>query len=262
MMRADAGGGHPGTHVAKPAVDYPRVAARVDKWRCAVSTRWRLWMVVSWALLAPAGTVAAQTWPEDEGLTEPEPSDYGRFDVAGPSRKGRVSGGVAWSMGLGVGSTSEFVSDYSLRGFTVEGRYWVHNQATVGLLWGWTSLYERLDNRTYATDNIAITSTQIRWVDAMPLQLTAHYYVELDTQRVLPFIGTGVGTVWTERLLTLPFTSYSQESWHFALAPELGLLFPSPAGSFLISSRFNYAFETDAAPEAIWFNFNIGLMGF
>jgi hypothetical protein len=218
--------------------------------------------VVGWALLAPAGTVAAQGWPDDDELTEPEPSNYGRYAMPPPSRKGRFSGGLEWSMALGVGSTSQFINDYSLRGFSIEGRYWIHNQATVGLLWGWTALYEKIDNRTYATDNLAITSTQIRWFDAMPIQLTGHYYFQLATRGVLPFIGAGVGTVWTERLLTLPFTSYSQESWHFALSPELGLLFPSPAGSFLISSRFNYAFETDAAPEAVWFNFNIGLMGF
>jgi hypothetical protein len=227
-----------------------------------VSARWTVWMVVGWALVAPAGVVAAQSWPEDEALTEPEPTEYGRFDVAARSRKGKISAGVEWSMGLGVGSTSEFVNDYSVRGFAVEGRYWIVNQATVGVLWGWTSLHEKIDDRTYTRDNLAVTGSQIRWVDAMPLQLTAHYYLELASTRLLPFVGTGVGTVWTERLLSLPFTSYSQESWHFAFAPELGLLFPSPAGSLLISSRFNYAFETDAAPEAMWFNFNIGLMGF
>lgn len=226
-----------------------------------MSTRWTLWVMVGWALLVP-GTVAAQAWSEDDGLTEPEPTDYGRFEMGARSRKGKVSAGLEWSMGLGVGSTAEFVDDFSARGFAIEGRFWVHNQATIGLLWGWTLLHEKTDARTYTTDDVAITSSQIRWVEAMPLQLTAHYYSELGTRYALGFVGAGVGTVWTQRSLSLPFTSYSQESWHFAFAPEVGLLFPSPAGSLLISSRFNYAFETDAAPEAMWFNFNIGLMGF
>jgi outer membrane protein len=165
-------------------------------------------------------------------------------------------------MGLGVGSTFDFANDYSFGGFAVEGRYWVANQVTVGLLWGWNALHEKEHDKTYSTDNLAITSTQVRWIDAMPLQLTADYYIELGNKAVLPYLGVGVGTAWTQRQLVLPFSSYTEDSWHFAFAPELGVLFNTGRGGVLLSTRLNYAVETDDAPEELWFSFNVGLMEF
>ena len=214
---------------------------------------------------APAETPppAYETSPYDEsGATGPVPPTYPTFQRAAATRKGKVSGALQWSMGLGVGSTNEFANDYSFGGFAVEGRYWVADQVTVGLLWGWNALHEKEYNRTYSTENLAITSTQVRWVDAMPLQLTAHYYLELGTKTLLPYVGAGVGTAWTQRQLVLPFSSYTQDSWHFAFAPELGVLFNTGRGGLLLSTRFNYAVETDDAPEELWFSFNIGLMEF
>jgi hypothetical protein len=228
-----------------------------------MKARWKFWML-GLALLAPVGVVAAQPAPsyDGSGATGSAPPTYPTYERAERSRKGRVSGALEWSMGLGVGSTSEFANDYSFGGFAVEGRYWVADQVTVGILWGWNALHEKEEGKTYSTDNLAITSTQVRWVDAMPLQLTAHYYIESGNKRVLPYVGAGVGTAWTQRQLILPFTSYTQDSWHFAFAPELGVLFSTGTGGIMVSTRFNYAVKTDDAPEELWFNFNLGVMEF
>jgi opacity protein-like surface antigen len=210
---------------------------------------------------------AYQTSPQyqtydQSGATGPVPPTYPTFQRAQATRKGRVSGALQWSMGLGIGSTNEFTKDYSFGGFAVEGRYWVANQVTVGLLWGWNALHEKEYNKTYSTDNLAITSTQVRWIDAMPLQLTAHYYLELGNKKLLPYLGAGVGTAWTQRQLVLPFSSYTQDSWHFAVAPEVGLLINTGRGGVMLSTRLNYAVETDDAPEELWLSFNVGVMEF
>jgi outer membrane protein W len=234
---------------------------------CQKLSHSKLWML-SWVLLAPTGVAAAQSGPYDttgvdtsaDGSVEaPTYTSYSRVER---SRKGNVSGALQWSMGQGIGSTYEFANDFSFGGFAVEGRYWVADQVTVGLLWGWNALHEKEEGRTHSTENFAVTSTQVRWVDAMPLQLTAHYYLEVGNKKVLPYVGAGVGTAWTQRQLILPFTSYTQDSWHFAFAPELGVLFNTGSGGLMLSMRFNYAIKTDSAPEELWLNFNVGVMEF
>jgi hypothetical protein len=193
---------------------------------------------------APAAAKGAKPLPKPDG-----------------HRPGSISIGIQWSMGLGVGSSADFVNDFSFRGFTLEGRYWLRKDLTVGLLWAWQVQQEK-ERGTYTTDNLAITSTQLRWTDTVPIVATGHYYLDVGNDRVLPFAGLGLGTAWTRRELDIAFTSLVKDGWHFAFMPEVGVTFPRGSGGFMVSTRFFYAVESNEAPAEAWFSFNVGVLGF
>src|SRR5210317_1261586 len=88
-------------------------------------------------------------------------------------------GGVwnfTWDIGFPVGSTSDFISQTSLRGFAIEGRGYVTDRLLVGGRGAWNTFYEDFG---WVTEDITGSATlygyKRRYMHVIPLMVTGHY---------------------------------------------------------------------------------------
>jgi len=59
-----------------------------------------------------------------------------------------------------------------------------------------------------------------------------------------PFVGLGIGTIYTIRNTDMNLYTLEQEAWNFALVPTVGVLIQAnDVTSFHVSAKYNYGFQ-------------------
>jgi hypothetical protein len=155
----------------------------------------------------------------------------------------QIFSGLSYNMGLTTGDTRDFVKDYSWRGFGFEIRNYKGNNVSFGASLSW-NIFDEKTSELIRLEDGAISGTQIRTFNAFPLMLNAHYYVGNNFDAIRPYFGLNVGTYYITQRLEIGILAFEENNWHFGLAPEFGIVFPSYSGStFFINARYNYAFK-------------------
>jgi len=129
-----------------------------------------------------------------------------------------------YSMGFAAGEMNDFISNTSFRGATLEWRKYVQPNVTVGIETGWNVFYKALPTDTYTSGNTSLTGKQYRYQNQVPLLAAANYFLKTD-EKIRPFVGLGMGTMYSRRNTDMNLYTIEQEAWHFALRPEIGLLY-------------------------------------
>jgi outer membrane protein len=168
---------------------------------------------------------------------------------------------LSYSVGFPVGDLSDFISKMSWRGVTLDYRKMINPNIGVGFSAGWNVFYEAKDRATYTIDNQSLTGKQFRYSNHIPLYINPTYYLKPGAT-VNPFFSLGIGTIYTLRNTDMNLYTLEQESWGFALAPEVGLQYGLGEGTgaaFSVSGRLNYAFKSgDIKSDQSFFTLNIG----
>lgn len=173
-------------------------------------------------------------------------------------------GGVwnfTWDIGFPISSTSDFISQPSLRGFAVEGRGYVSNRILIGGRGAWNTFYEDFG---WTTEDISGTSATLygykrRYMNVVPLMVTGHY--EFGRGAVLPYVGIGIGTYYIETRDFLGLYYIQQKAWHFGVYPEVGVVIPFGGGGagVNINAKYNYAAQTKDTDAQSWISLGVGL---
>ncbi len=136
---------------------------------------------------------------------------------------------LQYSIGFGTGDMHDFIGKASFRGFTLDYR----NLATpisvlVLTLAGICFMKKRL--RMYTSIKI-LPIQENNGVTAIifPMLAAADYYVKPDAN-VSGYAGLGVGTMYTLQNTDMATYTFEKDAWHFALRPEVGLLFKAAPG--------------------------------
>ncbi len=165
-----------------------------------------------------------------------------------------------WNIGFGMGETADFISAPSFRGFSVDGRGFVTDNLTVGGIVGWNTFYESdgfvtIDYGTHATVN----GYNRKYVNALPIMINTHYYFAQTT--IMPYAGVGVGTMYVEERNFMGIYYTEEKAWHFAVAPELGIVLPFGNSNSGINAnlKYNYAAKTRDTKSTSFLSFNIGI---
>ena len=70
-------------------------------------------------------------------------------------------------------------------------------------------------------------------------------------------IAVGRGTA--DERLEIGIVAIEESSWHFGLAPEVGVMIPvGYYTNFIAGARYNYAFKSGDSPEYQWLTFSVG----
>jgi outer membrane protein len=167
---------------------------------------------------------------------------------------------ITYSIGFGTGDLGDFVSAPSFRGVTFDFRKMVQPNIGVGLTFGWNVFYDELASDTYTLGNASLTGKQYRYSNNFPMLATGTYFLKPD-ETVNPFVGMGIGTIYTLRNTDMNLYTLEQEAWNFALVPEVGIQYALQNGACLHTSlKYNYGFkagnELDAAQS--YLSLNIG----
>ncbi|MEW5741244.1 MAG: acyloxyacyl hydrolase [Myxococcota bacterium] len=127
-----------------------------------------------------------------------------------------------YELGGGLGSFHEYISAVSPVGFNLEGRSKVTRRLSVGLTFGFNRYSQTTDLATLPLDNGGTASGPLyRYAHFLSPRLTVHYYL-LD-QSVQPYVGAGLGAVWSFAYQRVADLEQSDTGFHFATHAEAGL---------------------------------------
>jgi len=167
---------------------------------------------------------------------------------------------IQYSMGFGSGDVKSFVSSSSFRGAALAYRYHIEPKFSVGADIGWNTFYERRAFDTYTSGTVSLSGVQYRYINAMPIFVAFDYYMKPD-EKINPFIGLGVGTLYTRRNTDMNLYTVENTVWAFALRPEAGVLVNANEGlDIILAGKYNYGFAAGGLEAQSYFTFNIGLV--
>lgn len=166
--------------------------------------------------------------------------------------------GITYEVSAGTGETKDFVSGINFRNIGIDGRKTLGRNSSAGMHFGWNVLTSQ-DDQVIEFNNATITGgAQIRYINAFPMYANAHYYFGRRNS-VRPYIGGNVGTIFEESRLDISVFALSDKAWHFAVAPEIGLIFPVDWHiKAHLSARYNYGFKASGRTVQ-YFTLGLGL---
>lgn len=165
-----------------------------------------------------------------------------------------------YSMGFGSGDVKSFISSSSFRGGAIEYRYHIQDKFSVGADIGWNTFYERRAYDTYTSGTVSLSGVQYRYINAMPIYVAGDYYLK-PGEKLNPFVGLGIGTLYTKRNTDMNLYTIENKVWAFALRPEAGVLVnANPSLDIILVGKYNYGFSAGGLDAQSYFTFNIGLV--
>jgi hypothetical protein len=166
--------------------------------------------------------------------------------------------GGAYSTVLPLSNTKEFNDGFSWRGVMIEGRKVLNQNASVGVTFGWHIMNDK-QSGTVEFEQGAIDGTAFTYTNAFPVMANAHYYLG-QRGGPRPFLGANVGTNIIERRAEIGLFALTENNWHFAVAPEVGIVVP--LGWYvrgMLSARWHYMTSAGSTPSQQYVSFNIGI---
>ena len=127
----------------------------------------------------------------------------------------------------------------------------------MGLSVGW-NVFDDITTEVSSLEDVDVQGTQYRYVNSVPVLANIRQYVG-TRGGPRPFFGLGVGAQYVELAVDVGQWRISDSTWHFALAPEIGVALPLKSNAVgFINAKYNYAVQaSDRTPSH--FGFNIGV---
>jgi hypothetical protein len=165
-----------------------------------------------------------------------------------------------YSISFALPHTKDFINNVSFRGFTFDYKYHQSTALSFGLSAGWYAFYEEKDFDTYETaDGASFSGKQYRYLNSLPVLFTIDYFFYPNPLFAL-FLGVGAGMTYNRQDTAMTLYSLQIDPWHFALAPQIGVILGLDAGiSAYLSTRYNINFETEELGYQSYMGLNIGL---
>jgi len=167
---------------------------------------------------------------------------------------------VQYSMGFGAGDLATFIGKPSFRGFTLDYRKMVQPNVGVGVDIGWNVFYSEKANDVYTVGNLSYSGKQWRYNNEIPLLVAVDYY-KSPGEKINPFAGIGIGTMYSTRRTDMGQYTLTEDAWQFALRPEIGVLIKSnPEFGFSVTGKYYYGFKGGDLPAQGYFALALGFV--
>ncbi len=165
-----------------------------------------------------------------------------------------------YSIGFGTGDLGDFIENPSFRGFVFDYRRLTENNIAIGVEVGWNVFYDELNYDTYTKDNLTITGKQWRYNNQVPLLVAADYIFSTE-EKLKPFAGLGVGTMFSRRNTNMNVYTIEEEAWSFALRPELGVVYDISFNTGIsATAKYYVGFESGDLPTQSYLSLNFGIL--
>ncbi|MBN9299484.1 MAG: outer membrane beta-barrel protein [Filimonas sp.] len=168
----------------------------------------------------------------------------------------------SWEIAFPV--NKDFLTKTSLSGGRLEYRKFIKPNVSVGLAASWNSFDQYFNTATYQKSDGtgAVTTDMVRQIYTVPITATIHYYLK-GGKHVLPYVGIGIGTQYSEQNAYFNVYELTANNWGFVVRPEIGVLMPFNrywsvllAGGYNVSTNKNDEFKIDNLKQ--W-TLNVGL---
>ena len=130
---------------------------------------------------------------------------------------------VQYDMSFAMGDMGDYISAPSFRGASLQYRYAMTHNILVGADLAWNVFYEKMDYDSYTSGTITLSGVQYRYQNQVPILIAADYVITPDNN-FQPYIGLGLGTMYTERSTQMGIWVVEENPWQFVLKPEAGFM--------------------------------------
>ena len=156
----------------------------------------------------------------------------------------KVLSGITWNIGLPAGQMSNFMGKASYAGFGFETHNFLTDDFSVGGSVSW-NYWSEMTGETIQLKQGALSGTQIRYVNSIPILLNGTFYLGGRRDELRPFLGLNAGAYYILQRLDMGVYSLDNDHWHFGLAPEAGFLYRASDDTYITAAgRYNYAFSS------------------
>lgn len=167
---------------------------------------------------------------------------------------------ITYSVGFGTGDLGEYISQPSWRGFTLEFGKFVTPEISIGIEASWNTFFEEMDYATYTKDTYSLSGKQYRYNHQFPI-LASFNYTLMGDGSLRPFGGLGIGTMYSQRNTDMGQWRVREEAWHFALRPEIGVLYEVGSGTHIkVSGKYYSGFSAGDLDAQSYFALNVGIV--
>jgi hypothetical protein len=164
-----------------------------------------------------------------------------------------------YAVSFGSGDLGDYISKTSWRGALIEYRSAVKGNLMVGVDLGWNVFYEKKASDTYTVGTESLTGVQFRYQNSVPILVSADYLFMSD-KALKPYVGLGIGTLFSERATDMNLYRLTENSWQFALKGELGLLYQlSYNSSVKFAAKYYNAFKTNTLDTQGYISLSLGM---
>lgn len=179
--------------------------------------------------------------------------------VASFGQDGYTYQGLTYSMAVPLSGIDNYIDAGSFRGMNYEGYHELSPKFAVAWLLGWNVFKSELRNETYVRDNVTLTGNQFRYQNDFPM-LVRGLYLFGAPAGIRPFMGAGLGVIYNVRRTDIGLYSIEKDSWHFTVAPELGIMIPVRESMITASLRYSYGVKARELGEQSYVSFNLGFL--
>jgi hypothetical protein len=171
---------------------------------------------------------------------------------------------ISWDIAFPVGELKDqYISDASARGISIGGRKFIFDWFSVGGKAGWQTFTQRVAGTESIDPTLDLTGTQLRYVNIFPVMANFHYYLGQD-EGIRPYIGANIGVSFVTQQTDIGLWTINDNSTHFGLAPEVGVLIPIgiAGGGMSISAKYEQAFKSNNKfdMQIQYFSMNLGFI--
>jgi len=165
---------------------------------------------------------------------------------------------LTYNISGAVSDMKNFVGDTSFRGVQIKGSYFQTENLAYGLSAGWQVFdYNTSETISLSEKNVGvdITGFQTRYINALPVMGSVQYFFG-ESRALRPFVSFGAGVNYVIQRLDIGVSSFKTERFHFAIAPEVGVLIPAGFNSYVIlAGRYDHAFKSGSYIGGVEYDF-------
>ncbi|MBO9701460.1 MAG: outer membrane beta-barrel protein [Sporocytophaga sp.] len=165
-----------------------------------------------------------------------------------------------YGMGFATGDLKSYIDKKLFDGFSVEGRFFINKNISLGLNVGYNDFRKYLNREVYSTGSGNISAVQTRYFNTVPVLATGFYYLN-SISAFKPYAGIGIGAYVSNYQKYYSTLESKHTKTCFGFRPEIGTLIKLRNGlGLIVSGRYNYAtYSYQEFSSLNYFELNFGL---
>lgn len=167
----------------------------------------------------------------------------------GYSQKEQWYGALTYSVSVPSGDTKDIIDEIGWWGLGLDYRYTVQKNLSVGLFFGWNTMYQKATGLTELNTDPpgAIYGTQENTINSFPIMANIHYYFG-QRKSLRPYLGLNAGGFIMLQRKAIGIFLWDNDQWQWGIAPEVGVAIPVERDfGLLVNGKYNMAFTGEDA---------------